>query len=68
MDEYVSEDDDIIIIIYDEIELENVLEEEIQVNGIGYELRFVATTLSLDDTWKWDGSIYSRHGGNMYKS
>ena len=67
-DEYVSEEDDIIIIIYDEVELESELEEEIDVNGIAYELRFVSSTFSLDEEWKWNGSIYSRHGGNMYKS
>ena len=45
MDEYVSEDDDIIIVIYDEVDLENELNEELEVNGIEYELRFVSSTI-----------------------
>ena len=68
IEEQVSEGDDIIIVIYDVVDLDYVLQEEMVVNGVGYELRFVSTTESLDGELKWNGNIYSRHGGNMYPS
>ena len=65
---FADENDEIIIIVYDEwVEGEEIaeyltLQEEI------FELRFISSTENLDNKYKWDGSIFCRHGGEHHKS
>lgn len=65
---FADEDDEVIIIVYDEWTEDEQIPEYLYREDDMFELRFVSSTENLDDHYSWDGTFFCRHGGVHHKS
>ena len=66
---HISDDDDIVILIIDElIGCNDHIVTDIECNGHGYELRLLESSTDSVDNFSWEGMIYCRHGGECHPS
>ena len=64
----ISPDDEVVVILHNSDVYESVIPEMMRSHGKRYELRFIACTVDMDGTFKWDGKIYCRHGKENHQS